>query len=179
MALCPDANRLTSIVMREPHMQKKIIVILTLMLVGRAMTLAFIHRVGGPNPDDPPVAWLMPLIGDAVVGITGLAIAYLLVTRTGLFVWAAVVVWNVVAIWDAMSAFIIHNTNPWPEFFMIQIFGPAMFFAASAMHLVIVYLVSSKELMGALVGSDVSLFLSLKSPPPPQQTPAAPRQTPH
>lgn len=50
------------------------------------------------------------------------------------------VVWNVVAIWDAMSAFVIHQTNPWPEFFMIQIFGSSMFFLASAMHLVILFL---------------------------------------
>jgi hypothetical protein len=48
-------------------MQQKIMLILTLMLTGRAMTLAFIHRAGGGLPCDPTAAWLMPLIGDAVM----------------------------------------------------------------------------------------------------------------
>jgi len=152
MAFCADADSLKLLAWRERPMQKKIILVLTLMLVGRAMTLAFVHRAGGLDPGDPPAAWLMPLLGDAVIGISGLVIAYLIVSRTGLFVWTAVVVWNAVAIWDAMSAFIIHLTNPWPDFFMIQIFGPAMFFAASVMHLMILYLVSRKEQITALIG---------------------------
>ena len=41
-------------------MYKNIMLLLTLMLTGRAMTLAFIHRAGGTNPGDPPVVWLMP-----------------------------------------------------------------------------------------------------------------------
>lgn len=122
-------------------MLKKVILILTLMLTGRAMTLAFLHRVGGSDPGDPPIAWLMPLLGDAIVGVSGLAVAYLILRRTGLFVWTAIVVWNVVAIWDALSAYIIHLTVPWPEFFMIQLFGASMFFAASAMHAIILIMV--------------------------------------
>ena len=118
-------------------MQQRIMLILTLMLSGRAMTLAFISRAGGANPGDPPAAWLMPLVGDAVIGITGLLIAYLIVKRTGLWVWVTIIVWNAVAIWDALSAFVIHTTNPWPEFFMIKLLGPSMFFAAAAMHLVV------------------------------------------
>ena len=97
-------------------MHKNLVFLLTLMLAGRAMTLAFIHRAGGENPGDPPAAWLMPLVGDAVIGLTGVLMAYLIMKRTGLFVWTAIITWNVVAIWDAMSAFIIHLTNPWPEF---------------------------------------------------------------
>ncbi len=43
-------------------MQQNIMLIFTLMLSGRAMTLAYIHRVGGTMPGDPPAAWLMPLL---------------------------------------------------------------------------------------------------------------------
>jgi hypothetical protein len=115
------------------------------------MTLAFIHRAGGGAVGDPPIAWLMPLIGDAVVGLTGLLIAYLFWTRRGLPVWTAIVVWNAVAIWDAMSAYIIHLTVPWPEFFMIQMLGSSMFFAASAMHIVILVLVMRDPLRSDLL----------------------------
>ncbi len=117
-------------------MYKKTMLILTLMLSGRAMTLAFIHRAGGSMLGDPPSAWLMPLIGDAIVGIAALWIAYLIVKKRGLWVWTAIIVWNSIGIWDALSAFIIHTTNPWPEFFMIKLVGSSMFFAASAMHLI-------------------------------------------
>jgi hypothetical protein len=127
-------------------MHKKIALILTLMLAGRAMTLAFLHRVGGDAPGDPPLAWLMPLLGDAIVGLSGFAVAYLIWRCRGLFVWTSVVVWNVVAIWDALSAYIIHLTVPWPEFFMIQVFGASMFFAASAMHATILVLVCREPL---------------------------------
>lgn len=122
-------------------MYQKIIFILTLMLSGRAMTLAFIHRAGGTMPGDPPAAWLMPLVGDVVIGISALWVAYLVLNKTGLWVWTTIIVWNSLAIWDAMSAFIIHITNPWPEFFMLDLVGSSMFFAASAMHLVIIVLV--------------------------------------
>lgn len=126
-------------------MYRRIILLLTLLLSGRAMTLLFIHRVGGEQLGDPPQAWLMPLIGDAVIGLTALIIAYLVANKRGLWVWASVIAWNVVAIWDALSAFIIHLSNPWPEFFMIKLFGPAMFFAAVAMHAVILVLLCKPE----------------------------------
>lgn len=109
-------------------MSRTLAIILTLMLSGRMMTLAFVHRAGGGAVGDPPLVWLMPLIGDAVIGVAGLLIAYLLTKRTGLWVWTTAL------IWDAMSAYIIHLTAPWPEFFMIQLFGGSMFFLASAMH---------------------------------------------
>ena len=133
-------------------MKQKIILILTLILCGRAMTLAFIGRAGGANPGDPPPVWLMPLMGDAVIGITGLLIAYLILKKTGLWVWTTIFVWNSVAIWDAISAFIIHTTNPWPEFFMTQMFGSSMFFVAAAMHLVIIILVSQPDLKARYLG---------------------------
>ena len=133
-------------------MNQKIMLILTLMLSGRAMTLTFIHRAGGTMPGDPPAAWLMPLIGDAVIGISALWIAYLIVKRTGLWVWTAIIVWNSLAIWDALSAFIIHMTNPWPEFFMISLVGPSMFFAASLMHAMIIILACRLDVRERLMG---------------------------
>jgi len=111
-------------------------------LAGRAMTLAFIHRVGGSSLGDPPEAWLMPLLGDAVIGVSAIVIAFLILNRKGLAVWTLVIVWNSVAIWDALSAFVINTTNPWPEFFMLKMVGPAMFFIASLMHLTAIILVS-------------------------------------
>lgn len=121
-------------------MQRNIMLVLTLMLAGRAMTLIFIHRVGDGYRGDPPNAWLMPLLGDAIIGITALFVAYLIVKKTGLWVWTSIVVWNVVAIWDALSAYVVYVSNPWPEFFMIRIFGPGMFFAASFLHVMIIVL---------------------------------------
>ena len=126
-------------------MQRNIMFVLTLMLSGRAMTLAFIHRAGGTMPGDPPSAWLMPLLGDAVIGVTGLFVALIMLKKTSQWAWLTIVVWNCVAIWDALSAYVIHLTNPWPDFFMIEIMGPAMFFAASAMHLIILVLAFRPE----------------------------------
>lgn len=122
---------------------KTMMLILTLMLCGRAMTLAFISDAGSGIPGAPPAAWLMPLVGDAVIGITGLLVTYLILAKTGLWVWSTIITWNVVAIWDALSAYIIHQTNPWDDFFMIQLFGSSMFFMASAMHIAIIWLAST------------------------------------
>ena len=134
-------------------MHKNIMLILTLMLSGRAMTLAYIGRVGGTLPGDPPVAWLMPLIGDAFIGISALWVAYLITKKTGLWVWATIIAWNVLGIWDAMSAYIIHLTNPWPSFFMLATFGSSMFFAASLMHLVVLILACQKQALNKLLSS--------------------------
>lgn len=118
---------------------------LTLMLSGRAMTLAFIGQVGGPGPGDPPSAWLMPLVGDAIIGIAALGAAYLIWRRAGLLGWTAVVVFHVVAIWDALSAFLVHLSVPWPSFFMVEIFGSSMFFIAAAMHAICLYLLAQRD----------------------------------
>ena len=113
---------------------------ITLLLAGRAMTLAYIGQVNSGLPGSPPAAWLMPLIGDAIIGISALWIAYLIIRRQGLWVWVAILGWNLLAIWDAMSEYIIHLSNPWPSFFMIEIFGSSMFFMAATMHLVLFFL---------------------------------------
>ena len=122
-----------------------VLLVMTLTLSGRAMTLAFIGAAGDGGLGDPPSAWLMPLVGDAIVGITALAVAYLVVRGRGLAAWTTIVVWNVVGIWDALSAFLVQQSEPWPEFFMIKTFGSSMFIAASAMHLINLWLVSRDD----------------------------------
>jgi len=96
-------------------MKNTLMFVLTLMMCGRMMTLAYIHRAGGSAVGDPPAAWLMPLIGDAVIGISGLVVAYIILRKTGLWAWTAIVTWNVVAIWDAIS-FIPHTFLSVPSY---------------------------------------------------------------
>lgn len=109
--------------------------------MGRLFHLHLQH----PGCDNPPIAWLMPLIGDAVIGVTGIAMVAILLRACGLWAWTALVVWNSLAIWDALSAFILHLTNPWPEFFMIKTFGASMFFIASAMHAANLYILACRN----------------------------------
>ncbi len=125
--------------------ERTIALALTLLLAGRAMTVAFIGRAGDGGVGDPPAAWLMPLIGDAVIGITALAVAYLIVRGRGLGTWVVIVTWNALGIWDALSAFLVHQSVPWDDFFMIKALGSSMFFAASAMHLTIIGLMARPD----------------------------------
>ena len=124
-------------------MGRVVMLVLTLMMSGRMMTLAFLHRAGRGEAGDPPAAWLMPLIGDAVIGATALAVAWAVWRGRGPMVWAAIIAWNAVGLWDALSAYIVSRSVPWPEFFMIQTFGASMFFVAAAMHLVMIWLALS------------------------------------
>lgn len=125
---------MTDNIQNTERRNRLILLALSLMLAGRAMTLAFIGRAGGGAAGDPPIGWLMPLVGDAIIGVSALGVAYLALKGRGLLAWTGIVVWNALAIWDALSAYVVHVTVPWPEFFMLELFGPAMFFAASAMH---------------------------------------------
>ena len=129
-------------------LHRKLLIGLTLMLSGRAMTLAFIGRAGGTGEGDPPIAWLLPLLGDAFIGVTALFVVYLLMRGRGLWAWTGIVVWNALAIWDALSAFVVHRTTPWPDFFMVQIFGDAMFFMACTMHIVCLGLAMGAPIRG-------------------------------
>ena len=135
------------------HRIRLIVAVLTLMLAGRAMTLMYIARAGGGGPGDPSLGWLMPLVGDAVVGISALAVAYIVWKRTGLWAWVTVVVWNSLAVWDALSAFVVSLTVPWPSFFMLEVFGSSMFFAASAMHVACIVLVARPAVRRSFFGS--------------------------
>ena len=123
-----------------------IMLALTLMASGRAMTLLFIGRAGGGGAGDPPDAWLMPLIGDAVVGISALAIAWLLWKRPSPTVWVVAIAWNAIAAFDALAAYLVDVVTPWPEFFMLELFGRSMFFAAAAMHVVLIILLAQRPL---------------------------------
>lgn len=135
-------------------MQRIVMCLLTFLLSGRAMTIPFVVRAGGGTPGDLPVAWLMPLIGDAIIGMSALWVAFLIMKRSGLWVWTTIIAWNVVAIWDALSAFVIHLTNPWPEFFMMKLIGWPMFFAASAMHLTVIGLAVQAKVRKEVAGSE-------------------------
>ena len=110
------------------------------------MTLAFIGRAGGSGAGDPPDAWLMPLIGDALIGLSALVVAYLIWQRPSASTWVIAVVWNALGAFDALAAMLIQITNPWDEFFMIKIFGPSMFVIAAAMHIGLILLLSRREI---------------------------------
>lgn len=128
-------------------MARRIILVLTLMAAGRAMTLAFIARAGDGGPGDPPEAWLMPLIGDAFVGLTAVAVAGLLWKRRTPTTWLLALVWSAIGMFDAIAAFIIETSAPWPDFFMLELFGRSMFFAAAGLHLVIIYLLLRPDVL--------------------------------
>lgn len=119
---------------------KRVVIALTLMAAGRAMTLAFVARAGDGGPGDPPEAWLMPLVGDAVVGVAAFGVAWLLWKQAQPRSWLIAVVWSAVATFDALAAYLVDVSTPWPDFFMLELFGRAMFFAAAAMHIVIIIL---------------------------------------
>ena len=123
-----------------------IMLALTVMASGRAMTLLFIGRAGDGGTGDPPDAWLMPLIGDAIVGISALAIAWLLWKRPSPTVWVVAIVWNAIAAFDALAAYVVDVVTPWPEFFMLELFGRSMFFAAAAMHVVLIIMLAQRPL---------------------------------
>jgi len=111
------------------------------------MTLAFIGRAGDGGAGDPPEAWLMPLLGDAAIGLTAIVVAVLLWARPSPAIWVAAVAWSAIGAFDAVAAFVVDVTTPWPEFFMLEVFGRSMFFAAAAMHLVIIGLLTRPEVL--------------------------------
>ena len=123
-------------------MQYRIVLVLTAMAAGRAMTIPFIGSAGDGGPGDPPAEWLMPLIGDAFVGVAALAVLFLLIKRPTPGTWAIAIAWNAVAAFDAIAAFVVNQTSPWPEFFMLEIFGTSMFFAATALHVAAIWLLT-------------------------------------
>lgn len=125
-----------------------LLVALTLMATGRAMTVAFLARAGDGGPGDPPAAWLMPLLGDAAVGLAAPVIAYLLWNRRTPLTWLLAVVWGSLAVFDAAAAFVVQTSVPWPEFFMLRAFGNWMFLMAVLLHLVGLFLLSRRSIMG-------------------------------
>jgi hypothetical protein len=139
-ASCEAGLQLTN---ESTRLGRAVLFAVTLMLSGRAMTIVFIGDVGC-GVGDPPSAWLMPLVGDAVIGVTSLIISYLIARGSGLGAWTAIAVWNAIGIWDALSAFLVHQSVPWPDFFMVELFGSWMFLAAVALHLLCLWLVTRR-----------------------------------
>ena len=121
------------------------LVVITALAIGRAMTLPFIGRAGGGGPGDPPEAWLMPLVGDAAIGLAAIVVTIALVRRHTAAVWAVAIAFHSVAAFDAVAALMVDVATPWPEFFMLELFGRSMFVAAAAMHLVALGLLASSE----------------------------------
>ncbi len=128
-------------------MRLKMVIALTLMAAGRAMTLPFIGRAGDGGPGDPPDAWLMPLIADAAIGIAAVVVVLLIWKRPTPATWVIAVTWSAIGAFDALAAFVVDTSAPWPEFFMLEIFGRSMFFAAAAMHVAIIALLTSTEVL--------------------------------
>ena len=128
-------------------MRLKIVIALTLMAAGRAMTLPFIGRAGDGGPGDPPDAWLMPLIADAAIGIAAVGVVLLIWKRPTPATWVIAVTWSAIGAFDALAAFVVETSAPWPDFFMLEIFGRSMFFAAGAMHAAIIALLTSTEVL--------------------------------
>lgn len=135
--------------MKQGNRQLTTVLALTLMAAGRAMTLAFIGRAGDGGPSDPPDAWLMPLIGDAFIGLAAIGVALLVWRRRTPTTWLIAVVWSALGAFDALAAFIVELSVPWPEFFMLEIFGRTMFFAAFALHTIIIVLLSRPHVRSA------------------------------
>lgn len=127
-------------------MKYRIVLVLTAMSIGRAMTLPYIARAGDGGIGDPPKAWLMPLLGDAAIGLAAIAIVWLLIAHRTVAVWTAALVFHSIAAFDALAAFVIDTSVPWSDFFMLATFGRSMFFAAFALHLIAAVLLTSAEL---------------------------------
>ena len=123
----------------------KLALVLILMASGRAMTLAFISRAGDGGPGDPPDAWLMPLVGDAAIGLAALVIAALIWRRRSIATWVAAITWSAIGAFDALAAYLVDVQTPWPDFFMLEVFGRSMFFAATALHIAIIVLLAQPE----------------------------------
>ncbi len=128
-------------------MKLRVVLALTVMASSRAMTLAYIARAGDGGPGDPPEAWLMPLIGDAAVGLTALVVAVLIWRVRTAASWVVAVVWSAIGAFDALAAFIVETSAPWPDFFMLEIFGRTMFFMAAGMQVLIIYLLSRPDVV--------------------------------
>lgn len=89
----------------------------------------------------------MPLIGDAVIGLTALLVVLLVWTARSPLSWLIAVVWSAIGAFDALAAWVVEVSAPWPEFFMLETFGRSMFFAAASMHLFIIYMLSRPDIL--------------------------------
>ena len=126
-------------------MKRNVLIALTAMSIGRAMTLAFVARAGDGGPGDPPDAWLMPLLGDAAVGLVAIGVTAALIRSRSLATWTFAEAFHAIAAFDAVAAMLVDIAEPWPDFFMLELFGRPMFVAAGAMHVVAVVLLWQED----------------------------------
>lgn len=141
-----------------PRMSRKFALVLIVMAIGRAMTIPFIHRAGGGGVGDPPDAWLMPLVGDAVIGLSAVVVAFLVAKVPSPRTWMLTLCWSAIGAFDAGAAYLVEVRSPWPEFFMLELFGRPMFFAAIVLHGGIIALLLRPDALddfgiGGLIGS--------------------------
>ncbi len=87
----------------------------------------------------------MPLVGDAAIGVAALVIAYLVWRTPSPGTWAATIAWSAIGAFDAIAALLVEISTPWPEFFMLELIGRPMFFAAVVLHVAIIVLVSRPD----------------------------------
>lgn len=131
---------------------KKALAALTLLMAMRMMTVAHVAAAGSGLPGAPPAPWLLPLLGDAVIGLTAIPVALLAWKGRGLLAWTAVVVWNALAAWDSISAFLVNHASPWNDFDLLRAFGPSMFFVSAAVNLVMLAGVAAPRLRAEFLG---------------------------
>lgn len=104
----------------------------------------------------------MPLLGDATIGLAAVVVAVLLWRRASLAVWTGAMIWTALGAFDALAAYVVERQSPWPEFFMLELVGRPMFFAAAAMHVAIGYLLTRPDVLshfGMADGEDVASSL--------------------
>ena len=71
-------------------------------------------------------------------------------------------IWTALGAFDALAAYVVERQSPWPEFFMLELVGRPMFFAAAAMHVAIGYLLTRPDVLshfGMADGEDVASSL--------------------
>jgi hypothetical protein len=88
----------------------------------------------------------MPLVGDAFIGLSALLVAYLVLLRPTPASWTVAVIWTSLGAFDAAAALLVEVSVPWPEFFMLEIFGRGMFLAAIGLHLGVLALLMWPEI---------------------------------
>ena len=95
------------------------IVTITALMVYRAGVAAFLPRLGD---DDTSWAWIVPWVGDTLIGLTAPIVAYLLWTRRGALIWGLGLAWTFWGAWDYLSGIMVNIVEPLEDGF-----GPEWF----------------------------------------------------
>jgi len=84
---------------------KTIIIIITAVMTIRVAAIMFLPEAA--RPESPLVSFLIPFLGDTIVGLTAPIIAVLLWKWNTLGAWTAAIAWHTLAIWDSASAAVL------------------------------------------------------------------------